>query len=236
MSESTIYQQWAAHGMEVSNTGADCWAAFTDLRGVRFGFADYQQSREPDPTKAIIVEAYGADSGEYLQLTQKVNSLDEALQRLPAWADVLQHRLNVVHQAPLALTVDDLQAYFEAGQFVLSNSELNTEAVPGVGRATYINQVLGVTYRFQWETEDEVESLRNDPEQHIRFSPSFDAELIGAHLLTSDKSRLKVSTDSAEVAELQHELNQLVQCFRWEGDVRATIQSELTTKMSGPRM
>ncbi|WP_219096197.1 hypothetical protein [Pseudomonas sp. UMAB-40] len=93
MSTDLIDQVWEKEGFELVATGGGFWAAQKAVSGVLFKICDYNQTRHPDPAKALEVSAYVAESHEWLEFTQDVESLQAALALLPEWAAGFQKRI-----------------------------------------------------------------------------------------------------------------------------------------------
>jgi hypothetical protein len=93
MDSAQIKQVWAENGFEISNTGSTCWAAMRQVDGVEFWLTDDNESREPDPSARLTVGAYVPNSGEWLEFTTSVDSLEQALPQLAVWAAELADKL-----------------------------------------------------------------------------------------------------------------------------------------------
>lgn len=84
-----IEQVWDNEGFELADTGGGFWAGQKTLRGILFKISDYHQSPYPNPDGKLVVSAYLADSHEWLDFTQDVDSLQAAIAKLPEWAEML---------------------------------------------------------------------------------------------------------------------------------------------------
>lgn len=92
-SEQDIEAIWETAGFEVISTGGGFWAAAITLQGVNFFLTDYAESPAPNPDYVLHVGGHSAATGEYLDFSMEVDGLEDAMAKLPGWAESLQEAL-----------------------------------------------------------------------------------------------------------------------------------------------
>lgn len=92
-SEQEIEAIWEAAGFEVVSTGGGFWAAAMTVQGVNFFITDYAESPAPNPDYVLHVGGHSAQTGEYLDFSMEVEGLQDAMAKLPGWAESLQEAL-----------------------------------------------------------------------------------------------------------------------------------------------
>jgi hypothetical protein len=75
--------------------GGGFWAAAMTVQGVNFFITDYAESPAPNPDYVLHVGGHSAQTGEYLDFSMEVEGLQDAMAKLPGWAESLQEALAV---------------------------------------------------------------------------------------------------------------------------------------------
>lgn len=93
---------WDQAGFEIISTGGGFWAAAITVEGVNFLLTDYSESRTPNPDYSLNVGGYKAETGDYLDFSVTVESLQDAMYQMANWAASLQDRLHGAEPASKA--------------------------------------------------------------------------------------------------------------------------------------